>query len=58
MLCKYFPKNNSADFSSGRVILHKPRYPNYPVALEHIDKTKTLCICDPCCGGGYMPTVF
>jgi hypothetical protein len=63
MVYKYFPKNNYEDFSSGRVIFHKSGYPNYPVrlagetfcrCLKYIDKTKDLCIYDPCCGSAYM----
>jgi SAM-dependent methyltransferase len=64
---KFFPKNNYEDFSSGRVILHKPKNPNFPVrlageifcqCLEYINKTKNLCVYDPCCGSAYLLTVL
>jgi tRNA G10 N-methylase Trm11 len=67
MVYKYFQKNNYEDFSSGRVILHKSKYPNYPVrlageifcqCLEYTNKIKDLCIYDPCCGSAYMLTVL
>jgi SAM-dependent methyltransferase len=67
MVYKYFPKNNHEDFSSGRVIFHKSKYPNYPVrlagetfcrCLKYIDKPEDLCVYDPCCGGAYMLTVL
>jgi tRNA G10 N-methylase Trm11 len=67
MLYKHFPKNNYEDFSSGKVILHKSNYPNFPVrlageifcqCLEYIHKTKDFCIYDPCCGSAYLLTVL
>jgi hypothetical protein len=33
MVYKFFQKNNYEDFSSGRVILHKPKNPDFPVRL-------------------------
>ena len=48
MVYKFFQKNNYEDFSSGRVILHKPKNPDFPVrlageifckCLEYINKT-------------------
>jgi SAM-dependent methyltransferase len=67
MQYKYFSKNNYEDFSSGRIILHKLNYPNFPVRLageifcqcsEYIRKTKELCVYDPCCGSGYLLTIL
>jgi tRNA G10 N-methylase Trm11 len=67
MVYKYFPKNNYEDFSSGRIILHKSNYPNFPVrlageifcqCLEYIHKTNDFCIYDPCCGSAYLLTVL
>jgi len=67
MVYKYFPKNNYEDFSSGRVILHKSKYPNFPVrlageifchCLEYINKPKNISVYDPCCGNDYLLTVL
>ncbi|MDR1616037.1 MAG: hypothetical protein LBR98_03410 [Syntrophomonadaceae bacterium] len=67
MVYKFFQKDNYEDFSSGRVISHKSKSPNFPVrlageifcrCLEHINKTNNLCIYDPCCGSAYLLTVL
>ena len=67
MVYKFFQKNNYEDFSSGRVILHKPKNPDFPVrlageifskCLEYINKTNDLCVYDPCCGSAYLLTVL
>jgi hypothetical protein len=67
MVYKYFPNINYEDFSSGRVIYHKPNYPNYPVrlvgeifsrCLVYLEKKNRICIYDPCCGGAYIVTVL
>jgi tRNA G10 N-methylase Trm11 len=67
MVYKFFQKNNYEDFSSGRVILHKSKNPNFPVrlageifchCLEYRNKTNNLCIYDPCCGSAYLLTVL
>jgi type I restriction-modification system DNA methylase subunit len=64
---KYFGKNNYGDFSSGKVIFQKSRNPNFPVrlagelfsrCLERINKTKNICVYDPCCGAAYLATVL
>jgi hypothetical protein len=56
MVYKYSPNENYADFSGGRVIYHKPDYPNYPVRLAaeifsrclmHLKKKSNLCLYDP-----------
>jgi tRNA G10 N-methylase Trm11 len=67
MVYQFFQKNNYGDFSSGRVILHKSKNPNFPVrlageifcqCLEYINKINDLCIYDPCCGSAYLLTVL
>jgi hypothetical protein len=67
MVYKYFQSNNYEDYSSGRVIYHKSKYPNYPVrlageifyrCLEHSNKKDKIIIYDPCCGSSYMITVL
>jgi 16S rRNA G966 N2-methylase RsmD len=67
MLYKHCPNNNFEDFSSGRVILHKSGFPNFPVrlALEifcrclgYLKRKNEICVYDPCCGSGYMMTVI
>jgi tRNA G10 N-methylase Trm11 len=67
MVYKFFQKNNYEDFSSGRVILHKPKNQDFPVrfageifckCLEYINKSNALCVYDPCCGSGYLLTVL
>jgi hypothetical protein len=67
MIYKYFQKGNYEDFSSGKVILHKSKYQNYPVrlageifcqCLEYIKKQSNFCVYDPCCGSAYMLTVL
>lgn len=63
---KYMNDNNFEDFSSGRVLYHKPGMPNFPVrlageifcrCLNYINK-KNITIYDPCCGSSYMLTVL
>jgi hypothetical protein len=67
MVYKYSPNENYEDFSSGRVIYHKPDFPNYPVRLAaevfsrclmHLKKKSNLCLYDPCCGSAYTITIF
>jgi tRNA G10 N-methylase Trm11 len=67
MTYKFFQKNNYEDFSSGRVIFHKPKNPDFPVrlageifsrCLEHTHKTKNIHLHDPCCGSAYLLTVL
>jgi tRNA G10 N-methylase Trm11 len=67
MQYKYCDDGSFEDFASGRVIIHKPGFTNFPVRLAQEifcrclfylkDKTK-LCLYDPCCGSGYMLTVL
>ncbi|WP_326907190.1 hypothetical protein [Sedimentibacter sp. MB31-C6] len=63
---KYYNNDNFADFSSGRVLYHKPGMPNFPVRLAgeifcrclHYTDKKDITLYDPCCGGSYMLTVL
>ena len=63
----YCQNENFEDFASGRVILHKYNYPNFPVrlaqeiycrCLSYIKNKTDICIYDPCCGSGYMLTTI
>ncbi|MDD4772688.1 MAG: hypothetical protein PHZ09_03695 [Eubacteriales bacterium] len=66
MLYKYCPDENFEDLSSGRVIIHKSGFTNFPVRLAQeifrrcLDYTdcRRLTVYDPCCGGGYLLTVL
>ncbi len=67
MVYKYCENRNFEDFASGRVLLHRTGYPNFPVRLaqevfcrcmERIGSPEQICIYDPCCGGGYLLTVL
>jgi len=67
MQYKYCQNENFEDFASGRVILHKHGYPNFPVrlaqeiycrCLSYIKNKTDICIYDPCCGSGYMLTAI
>lgn len=67
MVYKYCGDRNFEDFASGRVIVHKTGYPNFPVrlaqeifcrCLHHLDSPDRVCVYDPCCGGGYLLTVL
>lgn len=67
MLYKYCENKNFEDFASGKVIYHRPGYTNFPVRLAqeifcrclyHLDNPDSICIYDPCCGGGYLLTVL
>jgi hypothetical protein len=62
-----FPKGDDRDFSSGRVLFNKPGNPNFPVrlagelfghCLEHSNKTKDICVYDPCCGIASLLTIL
>lgn len=64
---KYCENRNFEDLSSGRVILHRTGYPNFPVRLAQeifcrcrrcLDDPGSVCLYDPCCGGGYLLTVL
>jgi hypothetical protein len=64
---KYCHNKNFEDFAAGRVLLHRPGFPNFPVRLAQeiflrcvgYSQNKTnLCVYDPCCGSGYMMTVI
>ncbi len=67
MVYQYCEKGNFEDFASGRVILHRTGYPNFPVRLAqeifcrclgHLDSAGRVCLYDPCCGGGYLLAVL
>lgn len=67
MVYKYCENRNFEDFASGRVLLHRTGYPNFPVRLaqeifcrcmERIGSREQICVYDPCCGGGYLLTVL
>jgi len=58
---------NFEDFSSGRVMLHRAGFSNYPVRLmeevflrckQYLRKSEKLSVYDPCCGGAYLLTVL
>lgn len=67
MVYKYCENRNFEDFASGRVIVHRTGYPNFPVrlaqeifcrCLRYLDAPGPICVYDPCCGGGYLLTVL
>lgn len=67
MVYKYCEDRNFEDLASGKVIVHRAGYPNFPVrlaqeifsrCLHHLDNPDSVCIYDPCCGGGYLLTVL
>jgi len=67
MVYKYCKNENFEDLASGKVIVHRAGYPNFPVRLAqeifsrclfYLDNPDNVCIYDPCCGGGYLLTVL
>lgn len=67
MVYKYCENRNFEDLASGRVIVHRAGYPNFPVrlaqeifcrCLHHLEHPDGVCLYDPCCGGGYLLTVL
>ncbi|MDE7274048.1 MAG: hypothetical protein K2N95_13475 [Lachnospiraceae bacterium] len=67
MVYKYCENRNFEDLASGKVIVHRAGYPNFPVrlaqeifsrCLHYLDNPDSVCIYDPCCGGGYLLTVL
>ena len=67
MQYKYCQNENFEDYASGRVILHKHGFPNFPVrlaqeiycrCLSYVKNKADICIYDPCGGSGYMLTVL
>lgn len=67
MVYKYCQNNNFEDLASGKVILHRTGFPNFPVrlaqeifgrCLSYLDNPDSICIYDPCCGGGYLLTIL
>lgn len=67
MQYKHCHNDNFEDFASGRVILHKSGFPNFPVrlaqeifchCLSYLKIKTNICVYDPCCGSGYMLTVL
>lgn len=67
MVYKYCENENFEDFASGKVIIHRTGYPNFPVRLAQeifgrcfhlLDSQGPICLYDPCCGGGYLLTVL
>lgn len=64
---QYCENQNFEDFASGRVIVHRSGYTNFPVRLAqeifgrcfyHLGSPDKICLYDPCCGGGYLLTVL
>lgn len=67
MVYRYCENRNFEDLASGKVIVHRAGYTNFPVRLAqeifsrclfHLDNPDSVCIYDPCCGGGYLLTVL
>lgn len=67
MVYKYCANKNFKDLASGKVIVHRAGYPNFPIRLAqeifcrclyYLDHSDNICIYDPCCGGGYLLTVL
>lgn len=67
MVYRYCENKNFEDLASGKVIAHKSGYPNFPVrlaqeifsrCLHYLDNPDSICIYDPCCGGGYLLAVL
>lgn len=67
MVYKYCQNNNFEDLASGKVIVHRTGYPNFPVrlaqeifgrCLSYLNNPDRICIYDPCCGGGYLLTIL
>jgi len=67
MQYKYCDNDNFEDFASGRVMIHKSGYPNFPVRLaqeifcrcvDYFKDKNNIFIYDPCCGSGYMTTAI
>jgi 23S rRNA (guanine2535-N1)-methyltransferase len=67
MFYKYYEKENFENFACGRVIYNKPGVPNFPIklgfeifkrCLEYSNKSKKICLYDPCCGGAYLLTTI
>lgn len=67
MVYKYCENRNFEDFASGKVIVHRTGYPNFPIRLAqeifcrclyYLDNPDNICIYDPCCGGGYLLTIL
>ncbi|MCI9540444.1 MAG: N-6 DNA methylase [Lachnospiraceae bacterium] len=67
MVYKYCENKNFKDLASGKVIVHKAGYPNFPIrlaqeifcrCLHYLDNPNNICIYDPCCGGGYLLTIL
>lgn len=67
MQYKYCEKGNFEDLSSGRVIMQRSGYTNFPVRLSqeifcrcqsYLSEKQKLTVYDPCCGGGYLLSVL
>ena len=67
MQYKYCNNQNFEDFASGRVILQKPGFPNFPVrlsqeifcrSLSYLKTKSNIQLYDPCCGSAYMSTAI
>lgn len=67
MVYKYCENRDFGDLASGKVIIHRGGYPNFPVRLAqeifcrclyHLENPDHVCVYDPCCGGGYLLTVL
>ena len=67
MVYRYCESRSFADFASGKVLLHRTGQPNFPVrlaqeifcrCLQYLDAPGSVCLYDPCCGGGYLLTVL
>ena len=65
---RYCQDGNFEDLASGRVLIHRSGYPNFPVRLAQEifcrcrsylpDSRGPVTVYDPCCGGGYLLTVL
>lgn len=66
MQYRHFEAGNYEDFASGRVIVHRAGFPNFPVRLAgeifmqclEIAGKDSAVLYDPCCGGAYVLTVL
>ncbi len=67
MIYKYCEDQNFEDFASGKVLIHRTGYPNFPVRLaqeifcrcvQYLDDPGRVSLYDPCCGGGYLVTTL
>lgn len=67
MVYQYCENKNFEDFASGKVIVQRTGYTNFPVRLaqeifgrccHYLEEPDHICVYDPCCGGGYLLTIL